>query len=862
MIWHSHTAAEALQELNTDIAVGLSSDAAAARLNEYGENRLTDKPSTMWRLFTQRMKSVTAMIVLLIAAITLGVSAYGFVVNLTPIEWIGPAAIVTVVILGAVLGAIQDIRGEEDLRRLRDLSAPDARVRRDGQLITVPAYTLVPGDIIELTAGNRVPADCRLVETCAFICDESLLTGDASSVKKDADSIYENIAPLSARTNMVYAGCAVMGGTAVAVVVATGVQSEMGHLAAKTQRQPQKGTSLRDRMGRVGKLVGLLTVAVCVVLVIVALILRMPLMEVLTVAATLAVAMSPEGLIPAVTLALTRGARRSAQRNAVIRRSSVIETLGNVSVIGTNGAGMLPPSKMALTRAFVNHQTITLGNDLSAAGLPQLLQLAVLCTDTETDDPTDAAILAYAERVGVDRERLLDDMPRVNTVPCDSTRAITTAIHRADNATVIIVKGEPEAVFSLCTCGHIDEAADAFDSMTGDGLRVIAVAYKILRESPTVYATEELERDLKPAGLIGLTDTTPTDTAEAVRRCEEAGIRTVIMTGERLSVACTIAHKLGIASTEESAVTGSDLAAMRDEELDNILDHRCVYAQLTRDDTVRLIKALQRRGNVVAVIGADADDAAALDAADIGCAMGSGTDIAKDAADATLTDDRYDSILSAVGEGRRIRDAVRKIIHLLLSCRLGAALAVIAATLIWRAGILFPIHLLWINLITAVLSALSLGVETTVADVMHRPPHSGREALLPRRATWQAIFEGVMFAVLTLVAYYVGAIVWENASLGVTMAFATLAIAEALHPLIIRSPRSVFVSGFGNTKAVLWSSLAALTTILAVLLIPGVQSVFSLSGMSLTAWGVVLCLALEPLIITEACKGVRKILKK
>lgn len=865
MIWHSHTAAEALQELNTDMTVGLSSVAAAERLIEYGENRLTDTQSTVWHLFVRRMKSATAIVVILIAAIVLGISAYGYVVNLTPIEWIAPVTTIVVVVLSAILGAIQDSRGDTELRSLRDLSAPEARVRRDGQRVTVPAYTLVPGDILELTAGDRAPADCRLLETRRFTCDESLLTGNTGSIDKDANTLYENIAPLAERTNMIYAGCAVTGGEATAVVVATGVQSEMGHIAAKPQDEQQKDVPLRDRMARINKLVGLLTVAVCVIVAVVALLLHIPLTTALMTVAALAVAASPDGLIPAVTLALTRGARRSAEDNAVIRRSAVIETLGNVTVIGTDGAEMFHPNDTTLTHAFVHHQALTLSDDISTPGLQQLLQLAVLCADTDTENgsSTDAAILSYAARVGADRERLLDDMPRVGEFPYSSTHAVTTAIHRADSATVIIVKGEPEAVFSHCTRGHIEEAADACDAMTKESLQVVAVAYKILREAPAAYTAEELECNLTLAGLFGLTEPLPTDAVEAVCRCEEAGIHTVIMTKDRLQTAVAAARKIGILQTDDEAVTGDAIAAMSDDELDAAVARCRVYAQLSPSAAVRIVEAFNRRGDVVAITGHNADDAPVLKAADVGCAMKtSGTDVAKNAADVILINDRYESVFSAVREGRGISDAIRKVIHYLLSCRLGAVIAVIVATLVWRDSALFPIHLLWINLITAVLCAPSLGVEPPSNDVMHRTPHSVREALLTRRLTWQAILEGALFAALTLIAYYVGAVVWANAALGATMAFATLAIVQIVHPFSVRSPRSLFVVGCGGNRSMLLASAAALALVLAVLLIPGVQGVFSLTGMNLAAWGVVLCLAVEPLILSEACKGIRKMMKK
>ncbi len=874
MIWHSHTADEALQELNTDKNTGLSGETAAARLQEYGENRLQDKkPITMWQRFVHQMKDVMVIILIIAAAVSLALSIYEHIVELKPIDWIEPAAIVAIVVLNAVLGVVQESKAEAALQALQNLSAPNARVRRDGKLITVPAYSLVPGDIVELEAGDLVPADCRLLEAYTLACNESSLTGESLPVDKNADSAYEDITPLAERTNMLYAGCGITGGKAIAVVVATGMQSEMGHIATMLEGENDDDTPLQKKMAQLGKYLGFLALGICVIIFVIGLLSRLSLIDMFMTAVSLAVAAIPEGLPAIVTIVLALGVQRMVEKNAIIRRLPAVETLGSASVICSDKTGTLTQNKMTLTRAFVKQQMVELKGGAASEGLQQLLRLAALCTDatvsvedgveTAIGDPTETAILSYARRAVASKEELLLDMPRVGEIPFDSERKRMTSIHQADGATVVIVKGAPETVFPCCTRGHIEEAADANTAMAKDALRVLAVAYKILHETPAAYTAEEMECDLTLAGLVGMIDPPREEVKEAVHDCDDAGIRTVMITGDNVVTASAIATELGILQEGDLAITGQQLQALSEEELAQNITRYRVYARVTPADKIRIVKAWKRRGDVVAMTGDAINDAPALKAADIGCAMGiTGTDVAKGAADMTLMDDNFSTIVAAVREGRGIYDNIRKAVHFLLSCNLGEILTVFAAMLMWRQSPLLPIQLLWLNLITDSLPALALGVEPPEADIMRRAPRRQRESLFSGGIGLQAIWQGVMFAVLTLIAYYVGAIVWNNTPLGGTMAFATLAIAQIIHAFNIRSSHSLFKAGLLTNKTMLWAAAGSLALMLAVLLIPGVQGIFSLVYMDAAAWGVVLCLAIEPLVIMETFKGIRKILKK
>ena len=872
MIWHSHTPQEVLNELQVDPSVGLTSDMVAARLQEHGENRLQDqKPLTFLQRFTKQMKDTMVVILLIAAALSLVICLYNQFFLGEPGDWIEPIIIVLIVMLNAALGVIQESRAEAALAALKNLSAPQARVRRDGTITTLSSCELVPGDIVELEAGDIVPADCRILEAYSLRSNESALTGESLPVEKTADSTYDNITPLAERTNMLYASCGITAGRAVAVVVATGMRSEMGHIASLLEGEKETDTPLQHKMAQLGKILGFLALIVCVIIFVVGLFFRLPLMDMFMTAVSLAVAAIPEGMPAIVTIVLALGVQRMVKQNAIIRRLPAVETLGSASVICSDKTGTLTQNRMTLRRAYVNNQMVDLDGIKQTAGLEQLIRLAALCTDAEIvtedgcnkliGDPTETAILAYLRIIGYDKSELLEDMPRIGELPFDSERKRMTSVHVAGDQAIVIVKGAPESVLPLCTKGHIESTAAANTAMAQNALRVLAVAYKLLDTAPAIYDEDTLECDLTLAGLVGMIDPPRAEVKDAISDCDTAGIRTVMITGDNVVTASSIAKELGILHEDEAAITGQQLESMSDEELEeNIAQYR-VYARVTPTDKIRIVKAWQKRGAVVAMTGDGVNDAPALKAADIGCAMGiTGTDVAKSAADITLTDDNFATIVDAAREGRGIYDNIRKAIGFLLSCNLGEILTVFIAMLAWHKTPLLPIHLLWINLVTDSLPALALGVEAPEKDIMRRPPRRRSESLFAGGVGLNAVWQGVMFGVLTLIAFVVGK--QTNDALGSTMAFATLAIGQLVHAMNMRSSHSLFRVGFHTNLYMLGAFFASLVLLLAVLLIPGLQGIFSLVAMNGASWGVVIGLSLAPLVIMEAYKLIRWMIHK
>ncbi len=874
MIWHSHSIDEVINELHTDRATGLDSATAANRLQKHGENRLQEKaPATLLQRFAHQMKDAMVIILLIAAAISLALSLYEFLVHSKPFDWIEPVVIVAIVVLNAVLGVAQESKAEAALQALKNMSAPNARVHRDGRLTTVPAYTLVAGDIIELEAGDLVPADCRVLEAYSLQCNESALTGESLPVEKRADSLFEDITPLAERTNMVYSGCGVTGGKAVAAVVATGMRSEMGHIATMLEGEQDGDTPLQQKMTQLSKTLGFLALGICIIIFIIGLIFRMNLMDMFMTAVSLAVAAIPEGLPAIVTIVLALGVQRLVKKQAIIRRLPAVETLGSASVICSDKTGTLTQNRMTLRRAYVGGKMIELDGSQPSGSLAQLLRLAGLCTDatvTEENgkeiavgDPTETAILSYLRRVQLPKETILLDMPLIGEIPFDSDRKLMTTVHQADGQVIVVVKGAPEMVFARCSHGHIEETAAANTAMGQKALRVLAVAYKLLDSAPLDYSSQALECDLTLAGLVGMIDPPRAEVKDAIRDCDTAGIRTVMITGDNVVTASAIATELGILHEGELAITGTELEKLSDDELDENITRYRVYARVTPADKIRIVKSWKKRGDIVAMTGDGINDAPALKAADIGCAMGiTGTDVAKGAADMTLMDDNFSTIVAAVREGRGIYDNIRKAVHFLLSCNLGEILTVFIAMILWRQSPLLPIQLLWINLVTDSLPALALGMEPPEKDIMRRRPRRREESLFSGGVGIQAIWQGGMFAVLTLIAFFLGFKVWGNLALGETMAFATLALGQLVHAMNIRSVHSLFKAGFLSNRYMIAAFFGSLTLLLGVILIPGVQGVFSLIPMSGTAWLCVIGLALAPLVIVELYKLIAHFIKK
>ncbi len=867
MIWHTGLRADVLGELKTDATAGLSATEAAKRQAEYGKNALREKPRRSFlQRFLSQMQDTMVIILLIATLVSLSVCIYNSLRGFEA-DWAEPIVIVAIVILNAVIGVVQESRADAALEALKNMSAPNAKVWRDGVLTTVSSTELVPGDIITFEAGDMVPADCRLLESARLQCDESALTGESLPAEKDDAAEIASTVALGDRANMVYSGCAVSYGSGKAVVVATGMTTEMGRIAAMLGNEEDAATPLQRKLTQLGKQLGFLALAICVVIFIIGVFGGLRPLDIFMTAVSLAVAAIPEGLPAIVTVVLAMGVQRMVKQKALIRRLPAVETLGSASVICSDKTGTLTQNRMTLTRVFLGGHMEDLRQAPSDAALT-LVRLATLCTDGTVQvtadgveqhigDPTETAIVAYALHNGIEKEDLFAQCPRVDEIPFDSERKLMTTVHFIDGETIAIVKGAPEILLSRCTEGNTEEVLAANEAMGKSALRVLAVACKKLRKTDA-HDAESIENGLTLLGLLGMMDPPRSEAVAAIRECRAAGIRPIMITGDHVVTASAIATQMGILTEDTKAITGAELAEMSDKDLKKHIAEYSVYARVTPADKIRIVKAWKKRGEVVAMTGDGVNDAPALKAADIGCAMGiTGTDVAKGASDITLLDDNFATIVSAVKEGRGIYDNIRKAVHFLLSCNLGEVLAVLFAMIIWRETPFLPMQLLWINLVTDSLPALALGMEPVETDIMTRRPRSRKESLFSGGVGKQAVWQGVMVGALSLIAYYIGSRVLStelNLVLGETMAFATLAFSQMIHAFNVRSSHSLFEIGFFSNRYMGGAFLASLASMLLVLLVPFMQPIFGVAAMPGAAWLICIALSLVPFIVTEAYK--------
>lgn len=591
MIWHSEQVRAVLDKLETNPGTGLTEEKAQAKLQKYGKNKLEEKPPrTLLQRFGDQLKNGMVIILLIAAAISLGMSVY-HAVNGEEADWIEPAVIVLIVLVNGVLGVLQESKAEKALDALKSLSSPAARVWRDGVLNTRPSTELVPGDIVEMEAGDMVPADCRLLETASLRCDESALTGESVPAEKDEDAEVLDMAPLGDRLNMAYAGCAVAYGHARAVVVETGMFTEMGKIAGMLDREEAGTTPLQRRLEQLGKYLGFLALGICAIIFVVGLLDNLGWMEMLMTSISLAVAAIPEGLPAIVTIVLALGVQRMVKKHAIIRRLPAVETLGSASVICSDKTGTLTQNRMTLKMAYADGRLEELGESPSEA-MMSVIRMGALCTDSsvqEVDgniravgDPTETAILVYALEQGLSKDMLLAENPRLMELPFDSDRKLMSSVHLVNGRKLVVVKGAPEILCGRCSSGYDAGVEKAYEEMGRDALRVLAVAYKYIEEVPVDCRPEDLENDLTFAGLVGMIDPPRPEAVRAIRDCRSAGIQTVMITGDHVRTASAIARQLGILHDDSEAITGEELAKLSDEELFDNIKHYRVYAQIGR----------------------------------------------------------------------------------------------------------------------------------------------------------------------------------------------------------------------------------------------------------------------------------------
>ena len=834
---------------------------------KFGENRLKEKKKkTNLQRFLEQFRDVMILILIGAAIISFIVAC----VEGEPKEFFEPALILVIVIVNAIMGMLQESKAEKALDALKNLSAPHARVIREGQEQVIDAAELVPGDVIKLEAGDFVPADAKLVRSVSLKCEESALTGESVPAEKDADALVAEDAPLGDRHNMVFSGCGVTYGTATAVVTATGMNTEMGKIANMLESSEETQTPLQQKLATLGKYLGIVAIVACLVIFVVGLLDGMAVMEIFMVAVSLAVSAIPEGLPAIVTIVLSIGVQRMVKKNAIIRRLPAVETLGGASVICSDKTGTLTQNRMTLVKAYTDGGALEEIGQNSAPVL-QLLRYGALCCDgsvvTREDgtvqhigDPTETSIVFAAEKQGMPKAKLNEENPRLAEIPFDSDRKLMTTVNRVDGKLIAITKGAFDVLAQRCVRGDIEAARRVNDEMSEQALRVLAVAWRELEEVPQNPTSETLEKDLTFMGLVGMIDPPRPEAKQAVAVCRKAGIKPVMITGDHVVTASAIAREIGILQPGDEAVTGTQLDKMSDAELDQRVRNISVYARVSPENKIRIVKAWQRQGEVVSMTGDGVNDAPALKAADIGCAMGiTGTDVAKGAADMTLTDDNFATIVDAVREGRGIYANIKKVVGFLLGTNIGEILTVFFAMILWRESPFLSMQLLWINLVTDSLPAIALGMEAVEKDVMEQKPRPKNEGLFAHGYGVRIGLQGCMFAILSLLAYQIGKNLYGAVEGGQTLAFMVLALSQVVQAFNMRSFHSIFRIGVFTNRKLNGAALVSLALMALVLFIPPVAGAFGLVALSPVLYLIGLGLSLAPLIVMEIAKALELI---
>ena len=851
--WHTVATGQAVKELESDMRQGLTSDEAQRRLLTYGRNELHQgKRKSMVMRFFEQMKD-PMVIVLLVAAVLSMLASGGE-------DWLEAVIILVIVVVNAWISVVQESNAEKALEALQNMTAPIARCLRGGKTVRVETAELVPGDIIFLEAGDLVPADARILQSAGLRADESAMTGESVPVEKSDGGRLPEETTLAERSNMVISATVITSGHATCVVTATGMQTEVGRIAGMLLDEEKTQTPLQIKMGEISKTLSFVCLCVCAVMFGLGLLQGKGVLDMFMTAVSLAVAAIPEGLPAIVTIVLALGVSRMVKRGGIIKKLPAVETLGCAGVICSDKTGTLTQNKMRVVDVWTVRPELR----RLAMAIGAMCNGASVVDGKATGDPTELALVELAAREGLAKAELESGMPRQAELPFDSTRKLMTTVHRRpDGGLRVMVKGAPDVLFRCCAPVQGGEAKNR--EMASRALRVLGVAYKDIERLPASISPESLERDLTFVGLIGMIDPPRPEVKEAVRCCYHAGIRPVMITGDHKLTAVAIAKQLDIFRPGDMAVTGEDLDFMSQEMLEEDVESFSVFARVSPEHKMRIVKAWQKRGKVVAMTGDGVNDAPALKAADIGCAMGiTGTDVAKGAADMILTDDNFSTIVCAVEEGRGIYANIKKAIHYLLSCNIGEMITIFVATAFnFHQMPLVPVQLLWLNLVTDSLPALALGVEPVEKGVMDEPPRNSGASLFAGGFATRLVWQGIMVGGITLLAYFLGEYVLSDPGMASatanTMAFATLTLSQLFHAFDVRSEHhSLFKIGVFSNRAMNRAFLVGFLMQIAVLCVPPLQRIFCTVSLDVLSWAVVLLLAFSPVVICECVKAVHE----
>ena len=876
--WHALKLTEVYETLHTS-EEGLSDAEAAERLKKHGRNALRSKPP---KTILQMLK---AQIIDPMVLILIGAAAFSAILQ----EWTEAAVIFVIVIVNAVIGIVQEKKAQSSLEALRNMSAPTARVLRQGEESVIPASELVVGDVVMLGDGDMVPADLRLIDSANLKVQEASLTGESVPSEKEAEDLLPEDCPLGDRSNMAYTSAIVTYGRATGVVVATGMYTEVGNIAGMLDNQDDTDTPLKRKLNAVGKTLTIVGLIVCVLIFAIGAFYQRPLIPQFLVAISLAISIIPEGLPATATIVMALGVQRMAKKNALIRKLPAVETLGSATVICSDKTGTLTLNKMTVTHIavngdFENGTTTPVENAANQhpAVYKELVYAAALCNDASLDpdrkgeiigDPTEGALIYLAQAFGIDHEALEDDYPRLFEQPFDSERKRMTTVHRINEKWISYTKGAVDEMLPLCTHILTSEGvrpiteADKENitklclSMSEGALRVLGFAMRTLTELPT-DDDENVEFDMTFVGVTGMIDPPRKEVADSVRTCRQAGIRTIMITGDHKVTALAIAKELDIYREGNTVISGEELDTMTDDELDDAVKTTTVFARVSPADKLRIIQSLKRTGEVAAMTGDGVNDSPALKAADIGVAMGiTGTDVAKDAADMILLDDSFTTIAYAIKEGRRVYRNIQKVIQFLLVSNIAEILTLFVATLFnWDAPLL-AVHILWVNLATATLPALALGVDPASKNIMkHKPVKSG--TLFEKNLVRRVIIQGIFVAAMTTCAYWIGASMGGHVT-GQTMAFCVLAFSQMLRAFNQRSnTEPIWVRAEGINPWLIVSFVVSALLMACILLVPALQNAFRLTLLDGTQWLIVIGLSLMSILQVEIVKTIKKHIHK
>ena len=888
--WYKKDIEEVKKNLETDLENGLTENKAKELQNTIGFNELTaKKKKSLIVKFLEQFKDFM-IIVLIIAAIVSGV------VGILQGEGITDTIIIlVVVIVNAIIGVAQENKAEKSLEALQKLSAHASKVIRNGNIIVVPSRELVPGDIVVLDTGDFVPADLRIIEAINLKSQESALTGESVPVEKTIEAISEEVG-IGDRTNMLFSSSLITYGRGKGIVVETGMHTEVGKIAEIINSSEETTTPLQEKLNKLGKTLGIAALVICVIIFIIGWLYGKEPIHMFMTAVSLAVAAIPEGLAAVSTIVLAIGVQRMVKKNAIVKKLPAVETLGSASVICSDKTGTLTQNKMTVKKVFVDNKLMSMENIKliePKSNLEKLVYIAMLCNDTKvgennelTGDPTETALVDMGMNLDIDIHKIFD-IDRLQEIPFDSVRKLMTTVHKIDDKYLVYTKGGVDELLRICNSYVIDNDIKTDlenykneiylnnEGMAKQALRVLAYGYKIIDKLPeTPEEINRLESDLTFIGLTGMIDPPREEAKVAVTKCKTAGIKTVMITGDHKITATAIAKELGILENDGEAITGAELENMSDEDLTKNIRNYSVYARVSPEHKVRIVKAWQANGEIVAMTGDGVNDAPALKNADIGCAMGVvGTDVAKEAADVILTDDNFATVVAAVEEGRRIFDNILKAIQFLLSSNVGEIIVLFVAILItpllakWFniANIsalepLLPIHILWINLVTDSLPALALAVDPAAKDVMNRKPNKKEKGMFTKGMSWRVIYQGIMIGILTLTAFVLGLATQnvdelQKIKIAQTMAFTVLALSELVHVYNIRDNKnSVFKTGFLNNTKLIIAIICSAALMLVILFVPALRNIFDIAILPKEKILETVLLVFAPILIVEIFK--------